>query len=61
MRAVFLSMLLAGGLAVSIHARAADLPIRPRPVVQREILPLPEHRRQLFERFLRYLRGESLD
>jgi hypothetical protein len=60
MRAVFLSMLLAGGFVISNHARAADLPVRPRPVMQRE-LPLPEHRRLLFERFLRYLRGESLD
>jgi len=61
MRAVFLSMLLAGGFVISNHARAADLPVRPRPVTQREVLPLPEHRRLLFERFLRYLRGENLD
>jgi hypothetical protein len=61
MRAVFLSMLLAGGFVLSNDARAADLPVRPRPVMQREASPLPEHRRLLFERFLRYLRGESLD
>jgi hypothetical protein len=61
MRAVILSILLAGGFVISNHARAADLPVRPRPVMQREVLPLPEHRRLLFERFLRYLRGESLD
>jgi hypothetical protein len=61
MRAVFLSTLLACGFVTSNHARAADLPVRPRPVMQREVLPLPEHRRLLFERFLRYLRGESLD
>jgi hypothetical protein len=61
MRAVFLSMLLASGIVISNDARAADLPVPPRPAMQRDPPTLPEHRRLLFERFLRYLRGESLE
>jgi hypothetical protein len=57
MRAAFLSTLLAGGFVISNDARAADLPIRTKPAMQREAPPLPEHRRQLFERFLQYLTG----
>jgi hypothetical protein len=61
MRAVSLSMLLAGAFVISSAAFAADLPVRMRPAMQREAPSLPEHRRLLFERFLKYLRGESLD
>jgi hypothetical protein len=56
MRAAFRLMVLAGTVAVSSQASAADLPLRIRPVVHRKDSLTPGERRRLFERFSEYLR-----
>ena len=55
MRAASSLLFIAGTIMISSYATAADLPIRIRPVIQREGSSRQEERR-LFERFLEYLR-----
>lgn len=56
MRATLYLLLSAGAVMISNGAWAADLPLRVRPAVHREDPSTQEERRQLFERFLEYLR-----
>ena len=57
MRAAFLLTLLATAVLISNEACAADLPLRIKPAPTRETVP--ELHRQLFERFLQFLREKG--